>query len=122
VTAALLGDEQAGDLALHPRRDQDRARLGQRLHPGRDVGDVAVNLARRIDHRRPGFETDAGVQLRLGAAFILAIEFAERPLDGECCPHRALGIVLVRDRMAEQRQEPVPELLGHMAAHLRHRR
>ena len=60
VRAALFGHKQAGDLALHPRRDQNRARLGQRLHPRRDVGDVAVNLARRIDHRRTGFEADAG--------------------------------------------------------------
>ena len=59
MCAALLGDEQAGDLALHPRRDHDRARLGQRLHPRRDVGDIAVNLARRIDHHRAGFEADA---------------------------------------------------------------
>ena len=28
VAAALLGDEQASDLALHARRDHDRARLG----------------------------------------------------------------------------------------------
>ena len=46
MTAALLGDEQAGDLTLHPRRDHDRARLGQRLRPRRDVRHVAENLAR----------------------------------------------------------------------------
>jgi hypothetical protein len=33
MAAALLGDEQSGNLALHPRRDQHRARFGQRLHP-----------------------------------------------------------------------------------------
>ena len=60
MRAALFRDEQPGDLALHPRRDQNRARLGQRLHPRRDIGDVAVNLARRIHHRRTGFEPDAG--------------------------------------------------------------
>ena len=37
-------------------------------------------------------------------------------------PHRALGIVLLRHRIAEQRHQPVAELLGDMAAHLRHRR
>ena len=62
MRAALFRDEQPGDLALHPRRDQHRAGLGQRLDAGRDVGDVAVNLAGRIDHRRPGFEPDAGLQ------------------------------------------------------------
>jgi hypothetical protein len=40
-----FGDEQAGDLALHPRRDHDRARLGQRLCPRRDVRHIAENLA-----------------------------------------------------------------------------
>ena len=45
MAAALFGDEQAGDLALHPRRDHDRARLGQRLHPRRDVRHIAENLA-----------------------------------------------------------------------------
>jgi hypothetical protein len=46
----------AGDLALHPRGDQNRARLSQRLHPGRDVGDIALNLVGRIHHCRAGFE------------------------------------------------------------------
>ena len=122
VRAALLRDEQAGDLALHPRRDQHRARLGQRLHPRRDVGDVAVNLARRIDHRRTGFQPDAGGKLRLAGAGILAVQLGERALDRERRPRRALGIVLMRDRIAEQRQQPVAELLGDMAAHLGHRR
>ena len=44
MAAALLGDEQTGDLALHSRRDHDRARLGQRLRPRRDVGNVAARL------------------------------------------------------------------------------
>ena len=122
VRAALLGDEQAGDLALHPRRDQNRARLGQRLHPRRDVGDVAVNLARRIHHRRTGFETDAGDELRLAGAGVLAVQLGQRALDRQRRPRRAFGIVLLRHRIAEQRHQPVAELLGDMAAHLRHRR
>ena len=122
VRAALFRDEQAGDLALHPRRDQDRARLGQRLHPRRDVGDVAVNLARRIHHRRTGFEADAGGKFRLAGAGILAVQLGKRALDRQRRPRRAFGVVLLRDRIAEQRQEPVAELLRDMAAHLRHRR
>ena len=122
VRAALFGDEQAGDLALHPRRDQNRARLGERLHPRRDVGDVAVNLARRIDHRRTGFEPDAGGKLRLTGAGILAVQFGKRALDRERRPRRALGVVLVRHRIAEQRHQPVAQLLGDMAAHLGDRR
>ena len=38
MRAALFGNKQTGDLPLHPRRDQNRARLGQRLHPRSDVG------------------------------------------------------------------------------------
>ena len=45
MAATLLGDEQAGDLALHPRCNHDRARLGQRLRTRRDVRHVAENLA-----------------------------------------------------------------------------
>ena len=122
MAAALLGDEQAGDLALHPRRDHDRTRLGQRLHPRRDVGRVAENLARRIDHHRPGFDADAGGERRLAGAGVLAVQLGERALDRERRPHRALGIVLLRHRIAEQRHQPVAELLGDMAAHLGHRR
>ena len=122
VRAALFGDEQPGDLALHPRGDQNRARLGQRLHPRRDIGDVAENLARRIHHRGTGFEADAGDKLRLAGDRVLAVEFGERALDRKRRPRRALGIVLLRDRIAEQRHQPVAELLGDMAAHLRHRR
>ena len=104
MRAALFRDEQPGDLALHPRRDQDRARLGQRLHPRRDISDVAVNLACRIHHRRTGFEADAGGKLRLAGASILAVQFAKRALDRQRCPRRAFGIILVRDRIAEQRR------------------
>ena len=122
VGAALLGDKQTGDLALHSRRDHDRARLGQRLHPRRDIGDVAVNLARRIDHHRAGFDPDAGGELRLAAAGILAVQLGKRALDRQRRPRCAFGVVLLRHRIAEQRHQPVAELLGDMAAHLRHRR
>jgi hypothetical protein len=41
----------------------------------------------------------------------------ERPLDRECRPHCALGIVLLRDRIAEQGHQSVAQLLGDVAAH-----
>jgi hypothetical protein len=41
-------------------------------------------------------------------------------LDRQRRPHRAFGIVLLRERIAEQRHQPVAQLLGDMAAHLRH--
>jgi hypothetical protein len=43
-------------------------------------------------------------------------------LNRQRCPRSALGVVLVRERIAEQRHQPVAELFCHMAAHLRHRR
>ena len=122
MAAALLGDEQARDLALHPRRNHDRARLGQRLHPRRDIWHVAENLARRIHHHRPGFDRDARGQRRLARAGVLAVQFGKRALDRERRPHRALGIVLLRHRIPEQHHQPVAELLGDLAAHFRHRR
>ena len=60
VGAAVFCHKQSGDLPLHARSDQNRARLGQRLHPRRDIGDIAVNLAGSIHNRRTGFETDTG--------------------------------------------------------------
>jgi hypothetical protein len=122
VGAALLGDKEPGDLALHPRGDQYRAGLGQRLHAGRDIRHVAVNLARRIHHRGAGVEPDAGGKLRLASAGILAIELRKRALDRNRGARRALSVVLLRYRIAEQRQNAVAELLGDMAAHLGDRR
>ena len=122
VAAALLGDKQAGDLALHPRRHNDRAWLCQRLHSRRNVGRIAVNLARRIDHYRAGFDPDARVERRLASTGILAVHLGERALDRERGPRRAFGVVLLRHRIAEQRHQPVAQLFGDVAAHLRHRR
>jgi hypothetical protein len=59
LAAAFLGDEQTGDLTLRPRRHHDRARLRQRLCPSGDVRHVPENLARRVDHHRPGVDGDA---------------------------------------------------------------
>src|SRR5262249_13628528 len=73
MRAALLGDEEAGDLARHPRGDQNRAGLGQRLHPRRAIGATAVTLAARIPPRRAGFEPDASDKLRLAGTGILAV-------------------------------------------------
>ena len=119
MAAALLGDEQTGDLALHPRRDHDRTRFGQRLRPRRDIRYVAENLTRGIDHHRPGLDRDARGQGRLARALVLAVKLGQRTLDRECRPHRALGIVLLRHRIPEQRHQPVAELLADFAAHIR---
>ena len=39
-------------------------------------------------------------------------------LSHETGARRALGVVLLRHRIAEQRKEPIAELLGNMTAHL----
>jgi DNA invertase Pin-like site-specific DNA recombinase len=43
-----------------------------------------------------------------------------RALDRERRPYRALGIVLLRHRIAEQRHQSITELLGDVTAHLSH--
>ena len=117
VRAALFRNKQPGDLTLHPRRDQDRARLGQRLHPRGDVGDVAINLAARIEDGGAGFEADTGDEFWLGRSGVLAIEFGQGALDRKRRACRALGVVLMRQRIAEQAHQPVAEFFRDMAAH-----
>jgi uncharacterized alpha-E superfamily protein len=64
----------------------------------------------------------AGSQHRLARTLILAVQVGQRALDRERRPHRTLGVVFVRDRIAEQRHQPIAELLCHMSAHVSHRR
>jgi hypothetical protein len=107
---------------VHPRRDHDRARLGQRLRPGRDVWHVAEYFARCIQHHRPGIDCNASCQHRLARASVLPVQLGQRPLDRQRRPHCPLGIVLLRHRIAEQCHQPVAELLGDFAAHFHDRR
>src|SRR5262252_11051116 len=80
VRAALLGDKQPGDLTLYPRRHHHGTRLGKRLRPRRGVRRIAVNLTRRIDHYRAGFDADAGVEIRPARTGILAVDLSEPAL------------------------------------------
>ena len=52
------------------------------------------------------------------AAF-LALRSAKRALDRERGAHSALGVVLLRVRIAEESHQPVAELLQDMAAEAR---
>src|SRR5262249_4163324 len=45
MAAPFFDNEEAGDLALHLRRHQNRAGFRQGLHPCRGVGYVAIDLA-----------------------------------------------------------------------------
>ena len=117
MRAALFRHKQPGDLTLHLRGDQDRARLGQRLHPRGNVGDVAINLAARVEDGGPGFKADTGDEFRLGCSGVLAIELGQCPLDRKRCACRALGVVLVGQRITEQAHQTVPEFFRDMTAH-----
>ena len=121
LRAALFCHKQPGDLTLHPRRDQDRAWLGQRLHPRGDIGDVTINLAAGVQYSGPGFKANTGDEFRLGRSGVLAIEFGQSALDGKRRACRALGVVLMRQRIAEQAHQTIPEFFRHMTAHFGNR-
>ena len=86
VRAALFCHKQPGDLTLHLRRDQDRARLGQRLHARGNVGDVSIDFpaASRTagPDSRPMRATSSGLAvpafLRLSSAKARWIDSAAR--------------------------------------------
>ena len=105
---------------LYPRRHHHGTRLGKRLRPRRDVRHISENLAARIEHRRAGVDGDPCGHCGLSCAFVLAVHLGKRTLDREGGAHRPFGIVLLGDRVAEQRHQPVAELLGDLAAHLCH--
>ena len=122
VAAALLSHEQPRYLSLHSRRDYHRTRLGQCLRPRRDVRHVAEYFTRSVDHRWPQVDGDARSEGWFARASVLAVQFFQRSLNCERRPHGALGIVLLRHRIAKQRHQAVAELLGDLAAHFHDRR
>src|ERR1700730_5889676 len=103
MAAALLDDEKAGNLALHVRCYYDSARLRQRLDSRRSVRCITVNLTCRIDDYRAGFDTDARVQRGLARSCIIPVHFGERGLDRKRRSRRTLSIVLMGDRIPEER-------------------
>ena len=115
----LLDDEEPGDLALNVQGDEHRAGFGCSLHPGGDVRRVAEHFAAGFYDDRPGLDADARRQLRRAVGGVPGVDVGKRALDRERRPHRALGVVLLRVRIAEQRHQPVAEPLQHMAAEAR---
>jgi hypothetical protein len=120
VLTAVLGDKQPGGLALHGRGDEDRARLGGALDARGDIGRVAEHLTSRVDHHLTGIKADPRLKFWGAFAGVSSVDWDKRPLDGERGAHRALGVVLLRVRIAEQCHQPVAEFLQHMAAKSRH--
>ena len=121
VGAELLGDKQPGDLPLHVRGDEDGARFGRALHARGDIRRLAEHFAGRVHHHRPGFQADAGDELRRPCPRVPGVEFGERALDRERGAHRALGVVLLRVRIAEQGHQTIAEPFQYVAAKARHR-
>ena len=121
MRALVLDDEQPGRLPQHARGDEHRPRFGRGLDPRRDVRRLAEHFAGGVDHDGAAFEADAGGKLGRARSGVPGVEAGERALDGERRAHRALGVVLLRLRIAEQGHQPVAELFQHMAAEARHR-
>ena len=122
LARAELGEvEQAGDEPPRAGADHHGPGLGQRLQPGREVGRLAdrVALARPTltaagvaNHHRAGGDADPGPER--GAA--RRREPGDRPDELEPGADRALGVVLVRLRVAEVGEDAIAEELGEMAA------
>ena len=122
MRAFVLGDEKPGRLTLYARGDEHRSRFGGDLHPRRHVGRLAEHFTASVDHDRATLDADAGGKLGRAGSGVSGVEVGQRALDRERRPHAALGVVLLRLRIAEQRHQPVSELLQDMAAETRHRR
>ena len=52
---------------------------------------------------------------------VALVDLGDRALDGQRGPHRALGVVLLCPRIAEESHQSVAELLRHVAAKPGHR-
>jgi hypothetical protein len=101
MAAVLLGDKKAGDLTLHLRRHYGGPWLCQRLNSGRSVWRITINLTRRIDHYRTGFDADACAKRWFARTGILAVDLSKRALNGQGGPRCAFSVVFLRHRMAE---------------------
>ena len=119
MRALVLDDEKPGRLPLHARGDEHRPRFGRGLHPRGDVRRFAEHFAAGVDHDRAALDADARGKLRRAGRRVPGVEVGERALDRERRAHRALGVVLLRLRIAEEGHQPVAELLQHMAAEIR---
>ena len=116
--------ERALDLLRGRRADRDAAASGRGLQPRGGVDRVAERvetlLRRRVvvgeQHDRPGVDADASRELHaVRLADVLRVG-AERGLHRERRAHGPLGIVVVRARDAEQREEAVAGELRDRAA------
>jgi hypothetical protein len=107
--------EEIADQPPRPRGDDDCVRLGQGLQPGGEVGRFANDrlflrraLADQIaDHHQPSGDPDP--RLQLDGFDFEPTDSVDQP---QLRPHRPLGIVLMRSRVAEIDQHAVAHVLG----------
>ena len=134
--AERLAPDVVGDQSVGGFRDQDRARLGEGLHAGREMSGVAHRrvvpakvVADPADDDQPGVQSQAHVHFHALLALELRAVPADRLLDRQGRLDRPEGVVLQRHRRAEERHEAVPEVLvdgslvavdggGHQPQHL----
>ena len=101
VLALLLDNEESGDLALHVSRHQHRPWFSSSLDARRHVRRFPEHLAGRVYHDRAALDADAGGKFGRARSCVLCVEVDERALDGESSTNGALGVVLLRLRVAE---------------------
>ena len=97
MRAALFRNEEPGDLALH--------RVVTKTAPGSASACTRAAYWRRRRTAGPVSTPMGAVSNGLPVTLILALQFNQRALDRQRRPRRALGVVLVRDRIAKQ---PLP--------------
>jgi hypothetical protein len=108
--------------------DQNLARLCQRLEACGDVRGVAHRsvlgldrVADESEHSRSRVYADAEVEIEAVLGFDLTGVGHARFLDFEPGANGPLGVILVRDRGTEERQDRIAHQAGHRAAIARHR-
>jgi hypothetical protein len=82
------------------------------------LGTSPKNSAGRVDLHRPRVDGGACRNRRAADVGVHSIQFGERPMRCKRSSYGALRIVLLSGRIAKQRHQPAPELLGDLPAHL----
>ena len=116
LVSAEIGElEQAGHQAMGVGGHDHRAGLRQRLQPGgqvRRLADHAVPFfVRAADHHEAGRDPDPGLERPTG----IRLDPGDRTDQLEAGQDRALGIILVRPRVAEVDQETIAQEAGDLA-------
>ncbi len=120
LRAALLDREQSRDQTLRRGGDEHGVGLGDRLHPGRDVGCVAEDIgciaAALADNDRAGMHTDAHAQGHAVLCGDRGVQLVHGIDDRQPGAHGPFGVVLMRLRDAEEAHQTVAQVLVDMAA------